>query len=59
MFNDPLIHEEIKLKIVEREREAESYWLYQQLGYSERKKASWAFTLVALVIAMLLVIILL
>ncbi|HET6595388.1 MAG TPA: hypothetical protein VFG81_07180 [Anaerolineales bacterium] len=59
MFNDPLIHEEIKLKVAEREREAESYRLYQQLGNCSRKTARWAFALVALVIAMLLVMILL
>lgn len=59
MFNDPLIHEETKLKIAEREREAESHLLHQQLGYSDRKAARWVFALIALVIAMVLVTVLL
>ncbi len=59
MFNDPLIHEETKLKIAEREREAESHLLHQQLGYSDRKAARWVFALIALVIAMVLVLVLL
>jgi hypothetical protein len=59
MFNNPLIHEETKLKIAEREQEAESHRLYQQLGYSNRNTARWVFALVALVIAMLLVMIVL
>lgn len=57
MFNDPLIHEETKLKIAERE--AESHLLHQQLGYRDRKAARWVFALIALVIAMVLVMILL
>ncbi len=59
MFNDPLIHEETKLKIAEREREAESQRLHQQLGYSDRKAARWVFALIALVIVMMLVMVLL
>ena len=59
MFNDPLIHEETKLKIAEREREAESHRMYQQLGYSDRRTTRWVFALIALAIAMVLVMILL
>ena len=59
MFNDPLIHEEAKLKIAEREREAESHRLYRQLGYNDRGPARWVFALIALVIAMVLVMALL
>lgn len=59
MFNDPLIHEETKLKIAEREREAESHRLYQQFGYSDRRITRWVFALIALVIALVLVMVLL
>jgi len=59
MFNDPLIHEETKLKLAEREREAESHRLYQQFGYRDLKAARWVFALIALVIAMVLVLVLL
>ena len=59
MFNDPLFHEEAKLKIVEREQEAESHRLYKQLGYSDRGISRWVFAMIALVIAMVLVMVLL
>lgn len=59
MFNDPLFNEEAKLKIVERDREAESHRLYKQLGYNERGITRWVVALIALVIAMVLVMVLL
>ena len=58
MFNDPLIHEETKLKIAEREREAASHQLYQQLGYSDRRTARWVFALIALAVTVVLVMVL-
>ena len=55
MFNHPLFQEEANLKIVEREREAESHRLYSQLGYSKRGISRWVVALIALVIAMVLI----
>ena len=59
MFNDPLINEETKLKIAEREREAEFDRMHQQLGYSDRGTLRWIFALIALIIATVLVMVLL
>jgi hypothetical protein len=59
MFNDPLINEEAKLKIAEREREAEFLRLSNQLGNNDRGIWRWVIALIALVIAMVLVMTLL
>jgi hypothetical protein len=54
MFNNPLINEEAKLKISEREQEAEAHRLHGQLGYSDHGTARWVFGLMILVIALIL-----
>ena len=59
MFNDPFIHEEAKLKIVEREQEAEAHRLYKQLGYSDRGTRRWVLGFIALMAALMLIMILL
>jgi hypothetical protein len=59
MFNDPLIHEEARLKIAEREQEAEAHRLYKQLGYGDRGARRWLFVFIILVIALIFVTILL
>jgi|RhiMetdeSRZDD1v2_1073273.scaffolds.fasta_scaffold604524_2 hypothetical protein len=59
MFNNPLINEESKLKILEREQEARAYQRSSQLGYSDRASARWAFLLILLVIALILTVVLL
>jgi hypothetical protein len=59
MFNNSLFDEEAKLKIAEREQEAEIHRLHNQLGYSDRHAARWVFALIALVIAMVFVMLLL
>ena len=58
MFNDPLFTEEAKLKIIEREEEAEAYGRSRQLGYTDRGIGCWAFVLFVLVIATMLAMIL-
>ena len=59
MFNNPLIHEETKLKISEREHEAEAYHLNSQLGYRDQGLARWVFVIMVLVIALILTMVLL
>jgi len=59
MFNDPLINEETKLKIAEREQEAEAHRLYKQLGYSDRGAMRWVLGFIALIAALMLIMILL
>jgi hypothetical protein len=54
MFNNPLIHEETKLKISERELEAKGYQLNSQLGYRDQGLARWVFVIMVLVIALIL-----
>ena len=54
MFNNSLFNEEAKLKISEREKEAETHRLYNQLGYSDRGTARWVFVVIILVIALIL-----
>jgi hypothetical protein len=59
MFNDPLINEEAKLKIAEREQEAESHRLYKQLGYDDHGTARWVFVFMTLAIALVCIMLLL
>lgn len=59
MFNNPLINEEAKQKIAEREQEAETYRLHRQLGYSNRRIARWVLVFIILVIAIILTTVLL
>lgn len=57
MFNDPLFNEEAKLKIAEREKEIESYRLYQYVEDGNRRGTRWFLvflTLVALVLLMIM-----
>jgi hypothetical protein len=55
MFNNS-INEEAKLKIAEREREAETYRLHRQLGYSDRGIMKWIFGLITLIASLILVV---
>jgi hypothetical protein len=59
MFNNSLFNEETKLKIAEREREAETHRWHRQLGYSDRSGLRWVLGFVTLVAALLLILILL
>ena len=59
MFNHPLIHEEAKLKIQQREREAETYRRHKQLGYSDRRAARWIFLFITLVTTLMITMVLL
>jgi hypothetical protein len=58
MFNHPLIHEEAKLKIQQREREAEACQWQKQLGFGERRSAPWTFVFSALVTIVMLLLLL-
>lgn len=58
MFNHPLIHEEAKLKIKQREREAETCQRHRQLGYSDRRTARWVFLFLMLVATMMILLLL-
>lgn len=58
MFNDPLFHEEAKLRIAEREQEAEACGQQRQLGYTDRGIGCWLSVFLILVIAMTLTVIL-
>ena len=59
MFNNPLIDKEAKLKIAEREHEAEIYRLQKQLGYSDRRVMKWIFGLATFITAIILLMALL
>ena len=59
MVNNPLINEESKLKILEREQEAKAYQRSSQLGYSDRASARWVLLLILLVVALVLTLALL
>jgi hypothetical protein len=59
MFNHPLIHEEAKLKIQQREREAETCRWHKQLGYSDRRAARWIFLLMMLITTLMITMVLL
>jgi hypothetical protein len=59
MFNNSLFDEEARLKIAEREREAETYGLHDQFGYSSRGAVRWFFGLLMLISALILILILL
>lgn len=59
MFNNSLFNEETKLKIAEREREAETHRWHRQLGYSDRGSLRWVLGFVTLVAVLLLIAILL
>ena len=49
MFNNPLINEEAKHKIAEREHEAETYRWQEQLAYRDRRVTKWVFVLMTLI----------
>ena len=59
MFNNPLIDKEAKLKIAEREHEAEIYRLQTQLGYGDRRVMKWIFGLATFIAAIILLMALL
>lgn len=54
MFNNSHFNEEAKLKMQEREREAETYRFQKQLGYSEYGVTRWIFMFITLITAMLI-----
>jgi hypothetical protein len=59
MFNNSLFDKEAKLKMAEREREAEMYRWHQQLGYSDRGALRWVFGFITLIAMLVIVLILL
>ena len=59
MFNHPLIHEEAKLRVEQREREAETYRWHKQLGYSERRAGRGIFLFIMLVTTLMITMVLL
>lgn len=59
MFNNSLFDKEAKLKMAEREREAEMYRWHQQLGYSDRGTLRWVFGFITLIAMLVIVLILL
>lgn len=59
MFNNSLFNKEARLKMAEREREAETYRLQNQLGYSDRGAMRWVFGFFTLIAALILFLILL
>jgi hypothetical protein len=59
MFNNSLFNKEARLKMAEREREAEIYRRQNQLGYSDRGAMRWVlgfFTLIAMLILLLILL---
>ena len=58
MFNSPLFHEEARLKVRQREQEAEMYQWQKQLGYSDRRAARWVIILVMLLPALVILLLL-
>ena len=58
MFNHPLINEEAKLQIEQREREAEACRWQKQLGFSERRSTPWSLIFIVLVAAVMLLLLL-
>lgn len=56
MFNNSLFDKEAKLKIQQREQEAETYRLQKQLGYGDRGNLRGIIVFVMLVAAMLIVL---
>jgi hypothetical protein len=59
MFNNSLFNEETKLKMAEREREAETHRWHRQLGYSDRSALRWVLGFGTLVAVLLFTLILL
>ena len=59
MFNNSLFHKEARLKMAEREQEAETYRLQNQLGYSDRGAVRWVIGFFTLIAAFILALILL
>jgi hypothetical protein len=59
MFNNSLFNKEARLKMAEREREAETYRLQSQLGYSDRGAMRWVFGFFTLIGTLILLLILL
>ena len=59
MFNNSLINEEARRKIAERDHEAETYRLQNQLGYRDRGTIKWVAGFITLVAALSLVVLLL
>jgi hypothetical protein len=58
MFNNPLFHEEVRLKVRQREQEAEMYRWQKQLGYSDRRAARRVVLLVMLLPALVILLLL-
>jgi cell division septal protein FtsQ len=59
MFNNSLFDEEAKLKISEREQEAEAHRRHQQLGYRDQGITRWIVVVTILVLALILTLALL
>ena len=58
MFNNSLFNKEARLKMAEREQEAETYRLQNLLGYSERRAMRWAFGFFTLIATLACILIL-
>lgn len=58
MFNNPLFNEEAKLKIRQRDREAETYQMHKQLGYSDRRAVRWVFFILVMLLPELVILLL-
>lgn len=56
MFNNPLFHEEAKLKIRQREQEVETYGWQQRLAGSDRRTAGWVLILLMLLPALVILL---
>jgi hypothetical protein len=59
MFNNPIFNEEAKLKLAEREHEAETYRWQKQLGYGDGGNLKWIFGLITLIALLILVVLVL
>ena len=51
MYNDHVSHEEAREIIKQRTKEAESYGLQKQLGFSDSGTARWVFLLIVVITA--------
>jgi hypothetical protein len=58
MFNNSLFNKEARLKMAEREQEAETYRLQNQLGFSDRRAMRWVFGFFTLIATLACILIL-
>ena len=58
MFNHPLFNEDAKLRIRQRDQEAETYRWQKQLGYSDRRAVRWAILILVMLLPELVILLL-